>query len=120
MISAEVAFWLKKWDLEKRKNKQKNYFFVYIFSSVEFLSLIVTNPMNHSRNKFLEANVSHHCEEDATIPCKATLIIMPSTLIFQWKTELKKHAPSLKVKEYNGIQVTQRYFKCLYLVYSKL
>ena len=62
--------------------------------------------MTHDRNNlFTESTTSHHCEEDSTIPIKATLIIMPSTLIFQWKTEIQKHAPSLKVKEYNGIQV---------------
>lgn len=37
------------------------------------------------------------------LPSKATLIVTPSSILPQWRSELKKHAPSLKVMHYEGI-----------------
>ena len=39
-------------------------------------------------------------------PIKATLVVMPALLVSQWRTELARHAPALKVLVYVGAQMT--------------
>jgi SNF2 family DNA or RNA helicase len=73
--------------------------------TLELLGLIVMNPRDHPRND--NAPKPPTCKESlGFIDSKCTLIIIPSTLMSQWKTEIQKHAPSLKVKEYEGTALT--------------
>ncbi|GAB7332912.1 hypothetical protein MBLNU13_g04623t2 [Cladosporium sp. NU13] len=37
------------------------------------------------------------------LPSKATLIVTPTSILPQWRSELQKHAPNLKVMHYEGI-----------------
>lgn len=37
------------------------------------------------------------------LPSKATLIVTPNSILPQWRSELRKHAPALKVMHYEGI-----------------
>lgn len=41
-------------------------------------------------------------------PSRATLIITPNTILDQWKSELSKHAPALKVLYYTGIAMQSK------------
>lgn len=41
-------------------------------------------------------------------PSRATLIVTPSSLTSQWKSELFRHAPSLKVYQYEGIPASHK------------
>ena len=41
-------------------------------------------------------------------PSRATLIITPNTILDQWKSELIKHAPALKVFQYTGISLQNK------------
>lgn len=67
--------------------------------TVELLALLNVHP---------RSDVGHfqvYDEFSGTIvtPSNATLIITPTTILQQWKSELIRHAPTLKVYQYDGI-----------------
>lgn len=57
----------------------------------------------HRRPEFGPGKVHDAFSETAVKPSKATLIITPPSILQQWKSELSRHAPALKVYQYDGI-----------------
>ena len=72
--------------------------------TVEMLALVAL----HKRDQFLPNSVLDQPSSTLVTPSKATLIITPPTILQQWMSELKRHAPSLKVHHYTGIQSGER------------
>lgn len=50
---------------------------------------------------------THPKQETGLLTTGATLIITPSAILQQWESELKLHAPSLKVTTYRGIKASK-------------
>lgn len=50
---------------------------------------------------------THPKQEHGLVTTGATLIITPSAILQQWESELKLHAPSLKVTTYRGIKASK-------------
>ncbi|KAI1805495.1 SNF2 family N-terminal domain-containing protein [Daldinia bambusicola] len=66
--------------------------------TVEIIALICM----HKRDDNL-LNLNHNISENVQ-PSNATLIVAPNTLKRQWIAEFKKHAPELRVMEYEGLK----------------
>ncbi|ODV92919.1 hypothetical protein CANCADRAFT_1516 [Tortispora caseinolytica NRRL Y-17796] len=67
--------------------------------TVEVLSLILLNPREDSDcNKVIPSYVPN--EWITTV--KTTLILSPESILKQWVSEIRRHAPHLKVMVYNG------------------
>lgn len=72
--------------------------------SVELMALMISNA--RSRNI---AQPVHDLNSNTDVtPSRATLIVAPSSLTSQWKSELTQHAPALKVQIYEGVQVASK------------
>ncbi|KAK4542120.1 hypothetical protein LTR36_007151 [Oleoguttula mirabilis] len=67
--------------------------------TVEVLALVAVN----TRPEFGPGKVRDVFTGTAVIPSKATLIITPPSILQQWRSELNRHAPALRVYQYNGI-----------------
>jgi E3 ubiquitin-protein ligase SHPRH len=67
--------------------------------TVELLALISLHPRAGLANYLVFDVVS----ETDVLPSKATLIVTPTSILPQWRSELKKHAPGLRVMQYEGI-----------------
>ncbi len=81
--------------------------------------ILALRTSNIPRNRSLV--LPNACKEsNGSINCKCTLIILPLTLVSQWKSEIQKHAPSLKVTEYNGMMSIPNYKKLKRKHYRKM
>lgn len=70
--------------------------------TVEIMALISLNKRSES-----EAGTVEDADSEKPLRCsRATLIITPPSILPQWKSELTKHAPSLKVLHYEGVTST--------------
>jgi E3 ubiquitin-protein ligase SHPRH len=67
--------------------------------TVEVMALISL----HRRTEKLIGHVFDSESGTDVLPSKATLIVTPSSILPQWRSELKKHAPNLRVMHYEGI-----------------
>ncbi|KAK5133643.1 hypothetical protein LTR08_007497 [Meristemomyces frigidus] len=67
--------------------------------TVELMALVAL----HSRPELGPGKVRDISSNTTITPSKATLIITPSSILQQWKSELSRHAPALKVFQYNGV-----------------
>lgn len=72
--------------------------------TVELIALLSL----HRRHEPMPASVFDHDHDMKVRPSKATLIITPNTILDQWKSELTKHAPALKVFHYTGISMQNK------------
>ncbi|KAI7581054.1 hypothetical protein KC346_g18790, partial [Hortaea werneckii] len=67
--------------------------------TVEVMALIAL----HRRPETPSGQVRDDYSETTVRPSKATLIITPNSILEQWRSELRRHAPALKVHLYKGI-----------------
>ncbi|KAK5122434.1 hypothetical protein LTR85_004018 [Meristemomyces frigidus] len=67
--------------------------------TVELMALVAL----HKRPEFGPGKVRDVFSGTAATPSKATLIITPPSILQQWKSELSRHAPALRVYQYDGI-----------------
>nr|POE63444.1 putative atp-dependent helicase [Quercus suber] len=67
--------------------------------TVELMALMLL----HSRPDLPLSEAQSASQAPDTQPSKATLIISPSSILEQWKSELSRHAPLLRVCHYEGI-----------------
>ncbi|KAK0282791.1 hypothetical protein LTR91_006610 [Friedmanniomyces endolithicus] len=67
--------------------------------TVEILSLVAL----HKRINLPTREVLDDFSGSYVTPSRATLIITPASILQQWITELGRHAPSLRVKHYEGV-----------------
>lgn len=67
--------------------------------TVELMALVSL----HRRNETPEGRVLDFASGTDVLPSKATLIVTPTSILPQWRSELAKHAPKLKVMHYEGI-----------------
>lgn len=67
--------------------------------TVELISLILL----HKRTQAPRQVVDDYTGTEIT-SCNATLIITPPTILEQWKSEIARHAPGLKVFHYTGVK----------------
>jgi len=67
--------------------------------TVELMALISL----HRRPQSLGESLFDVPSGTDVLPSKATLIVTPTSILPQWQSELKKHAPKLKVMHYEGI-----------------
>ncbi|KAL1304619.1 hypothetical protein AAFC00_003586 [Neodothiora populina] len=68
----------------------------------EVIALITLNR----RPPLPEGEPTHGDVPDRLITSRATLIVTPPTILQQWKDELNKHAPGLKVTDYTGMMAS--------------
>ncbi|ORY16282.1 SNF2 family N-terminal domain-domain-containing protein [Clohesyomyces aquaticus] len=66
--------------------------------TVELIALV-----RHHKRQTLEEKVFDVYTGAHVKPTSATLIITPPSILEQWKTEINKHAPELKVLHYHGL-----------------
>jgi E3 ubiquitin-protein ligase SHPRH len=67
--------------------------------TVELMALVSL----HRRSGILDGHVLDMASGTDVLPSKATLIVTPTSILPQWRSELAKHAPKLKVMHYEGI-----------------
>lgn len=67
--------------------------------TVELMALVSL----HRRSEILQDPFIDRASGVKVTPSRATLIITPSTILQQWRSELEQHAPSLKVMVYQGV-----------------
>jgi len=68
--------------------------------TVEMISLITL----HKRSKDGSANIFDQFTNQYVQPTGATLVITPPSILQQWISEVKRHAPHLKVMHYEGVK----------------
>ncbi|KAK6952260.1 hypothetical protein Daesc_006795 [Daldinia eschscholtzii] len=68
--------------------------------TVEIIALICM----HTRDNLLNSNNDAAPTAPNVRPSSATLVVTPATLRRQWVSEFKKHAPHLRVMEYEGLK----------------
>lgn len=73
--------------------------------TLQTIALLLKNKNLHKKDSYIEPKqynlqYSIFSEEENNMP--ASLIVMPTSLIYNWHREIKKFAPSLKVSEYVG------------------
>lgn len=71
--------------------------------TVELIALICLHKRQHQGSP-----VYDNYSGSTVTPSQATLIITPSSILHQWKTELATHAPSLRVLDYQGMPSVAR------------
>lgn len=57
----------------------------------------------HRRTGTLGNRIFDNTSGTDVLPSKATLIVTPTSILPQWRSELRKHAPRLRVMHYEGI-----------------
>jgi E3 ubiquitin-protein ligase SHPRH len=67
--------------------------------TVELMALVSL----HRRSEIPDSRVLDKASGTDVLPSKATLIVTPTSILPQWRSELAKHAPKLKVMQYEGI-----------------
>lgn len=67
--------------------------------TVELMALIAL----HRRHDIPSGRIFDAMSETEVLPSKATLIVTPNSILPQWRSELARHAPRLKVMHYEGI-----------------
>lgn len=67
--------------------------------TVELMALVSL----HRRSEMTDSRVLDAASGTDVLPSKATLIVTPTSIMPQWRSELTKHAPKLKVMHYEGI-----------------
>lgn len=67
--------------------------------TVELMALVSL----HRREEIPGGRVLDMTSGTDVLPSKATLIVTPTSILPQWRSELAKHAPKLKVMQYEGI-----------------
>ncbi|KAF2158888.1 hypothetical protein M409DRAFT_71432 [Zasmidium cellare ATCC 36951] len=72
--------------------------------TVEILALLSLHRRTHTSSD----EVFDGDSETMVKPSRATLIITPPSILQQWKSELNRHAPNLKVHHYQGIPKAYR------------
>ncbi|ORZ21095.1 SNF2 family N-terminal domain-domain-containing protein [Absidia repens] len=72
--------------------------------TVSTIALILLNSCHNS-------NVYRRLNHPGLKKTGATLIITPATIIHQWESEFKRHAPTLKVAIYTGIKSIPRFME---------
>ena len=75
--------------------------------TVELMALVAL----HKRPEFGAGKVLDAFSETAVTLSKATLIVSPPSILQQWKSELSRHAPALKVFQYDGIPSGNKHAK---------
>ena len=68
--------------------------------TVELIALMLL----HQRQFKAGEKVYDEDREAEVLVAKGTLVVVPITLVDQWKAEIEQHAPSLKCFEYKGIK----------------
>lgn len=67
--------------------------------TVELMALLSL----HRRSNFMREKVFDAESDTDVAPSRATLIITPASILQQWKSELTRHAPALRVLHYEGV-----------------
>jgi E3 ubiquitin-protein ligase SHPRH len=67
--------------------------------TVELMALLSL----HRRSEMPDVRILDVTSGADVLPSKATLIVTPTSILPQWRSELAKHAPKLKVMHYQGI-----------------
>ena len=67
--------------------------------TVELMALVSL----HRRSEIPDGRVVDMASGTDVLPSKATLIVTPTSILPQWRSELAKHSPQLKVMHYEGI-----------------
>lgn len=71
--------------------------------TLEVISLMLLHPRPAGPSKFMDPYLGKEL-----LATSATLIVAPSALLDQWISELNRHAPSLKVMHYPGLQKAKK------------
>lgn len=72
--------------------------------TVELMALVAL----HKRPESGPGKVLDVVSNTTVTPSQATLIITPPSILQQWKSELSRHAPALRVCQYDGIPGTRK------------
>uniref|UniRef100_A0A7S0DC83 Uncharacterized protein n=1 Tax=Amorphochlora amoebiformis TaxID=1561963 RepID=A0A7S0DC83_9EUKA len=74
--------------------------------TVEMISLVLRNPMPAIPPLPTEKEIIGEMETGSRlrVAVGATLVVTPSSILFQWVNEIKRHAPDLKVVIYEGMR----------------
>lgn len=75
--------------------------------TVELMALVSLHP----RGQILPGKVLDPESGTHVLSSKATLIVTPSSILPQWRSELGRHAPSLQVMEYTGIPPASKAYR---------
>ncbi|KAJ9103373.1 hypothetical protein QFC19_004472 [Naganishia cerealis] len=98
MLCDEMGQYAFKWSYVAQLKLIRGFQWLGLGKTLEVIALIMLNR-TQKESVVSAVNYDQALEMEVT---KATLIVIPETLIGQWRQELKQYAPTLKVMVYEG------------------